>query len=90
MMEVEIRCFGAFRKYERAGGAPLRVRVAEGATVGEVKRALAATLADAVPGFSDGALVEDSALADDRRILAVSDRVDAPCTLMILPPVCGG
>jgi len=89
MIELEIRFFGAFRKYE-AQCAPVHLRVEEPVTIATIKGALIEKLRSRVPGFSDSQLIEDSAFATDRRVLSSGDMVGTACVLSILPPVCGG
>lgn len=89
MIELEIRLFGAFRKYE-AQCVPLHLCVEEPATVPKIKGALVEKLRSQVSDFSDSQLIEDSALATDRRVLSSGDNVSTTCVLSILPPVCGG
>lgn len=89
MIELEIRLFGAFRRYE-IRDVPLRVSVDKPATVEKIKWALAEKLRLHSAGFSDSQLVEDSALATDLRVLSPGERVNSSCVLSVLPPVCGG
>jgi molybdopterin converting factor small subunit len=89
---VEIRLFGAFRRYEE-GSPTLHLHVSPGATVRDVKSELARVLSERHPEFTqrDGAqLVSDSAIASETLILADSDPVLHHSKLAILPPVCGG
>lgn len=86
-LNLSIKMFGAFRKYHPG---TLDVRVPEGSTVAEVKSAMVEALRQVHPGFSDDDLVSKSVLADDQRVLDANERMTAPSTLAILPPVCGG
>ena len=89
MIEVELRLFGAFRNYG-SETAEFRLSVPEKTSVASLKKAFAAELRGRVPHFSDEQLVEDSAIADERRILSSGDILERSCRLAILPPVCGG
>ena len=89
MIKLEVRLFGALRKYE-AQFAPVHVHIEESATVAAIKDALIEKLRSQAPGFSDSQLIEDSVLATERRVLASGEMVGTACVLSILPPVCGG
>ena len=89
MIAVEIRLFGAFRKYE-SQCMPLRISINKPATIAKIKKALAEKFHEMVLNFSDAQLITDSAMADDYRILPLEEIVDRSCVLSILPPVCGG
>jgi molybdopterin converting factor small subunit len=86
---VELRLFGAFRKYE--GTAPvLTLEVPQGASVVTLKQILGKTLRQKFENFDEDVLISESAIADEHRIL-LDDEVLAPSSrLAILPPVCGG
>ena len=86
-LNLSIKMFGAFRKYHPG---KLDVRVPEGSTVAEVKSAMVEALRQVHPEFSDDDLVSKSVLADNQRVLDANERMTAPSTLAILPPVCGG
>ena len=87
-IEVTIRLFGAFRKYD--DGKPLQLIVPASATVVVIKEKLGEALAKKFPAFSDLALIGDSVLANDNRIMNPQDRLETGAVLAILPPVCGG
>ena len=89
MIDVEVRLFGAFRSYGPPS-ALVSLAVPESATVSTLKKALAAALRGLNPGFQDERLIEDSAIADERSVLAADAVIRKPCRLAILPPVCGG
>lgn len=89
MIEIEIKLYGPFRKYEDKL-SPFFLHLPEAASVDQIKAALTHKLKIKSPDFSDSLLVLDSAIADDRRILLPNDLVSKSCVLSILPPVCGG
>lgn len=80
-MIVSIKSYGAFRRV----GDLSDLEIAEGITVGELKNLISKRL-----GGEESALVFDSVLANDQRILSDEDLVCAEDNLSILPPVCGG
>ena len=88
MITVELRLFGAFRKY--AGGATIPVEVPAGCKVGALKESIAQELGRRRPDLRDNQLVFESALANEQELLQDQDEIHASCTLAILPPVCGG
>lgn len=89
MIEIELRLFGALRRWETRG-EKLMIQLSEPTPVHGVKQALAAKLANFPGGAIDAALIADSAVADDTRILGPDEFVERKCVLSILPPVCGG
>lgn len=86
-IEITIRLFGAFRKFH---GAPLTLSLPTGCSVTDVKAALGNTLTSLNPAFTDRELLDKSALADDRAVLAPDATLQQDSQLAILPPVCGG
>ncbi len=74
---LEIKLYGAFRKF----GESIKVSIASGSKVEQVKASLSETL---------GELVNSSVLANDNVILGNDDVLEQNATLSILPPVCGG
>lgn len=79
MINVKLRCFGAIRKYEPIGfhsETPLTLR--------QVKERVSMLIPD------EAELIADCALADESRVLAPDHVVNSSCTLLLLPPVCGG
>lgn len=86
-IQIQIRLFGAFRKFHHA---PVSLTVPSGATVPEIKQALGNALQALNPAFNDAELLEKSALADHRAVLAPDASFTADSQLAILPPVCGG
>ena len=87
--EIEMRLFGAFRKYE-VNGPFIRLKLKNGATTVEIKEKIKSELKKQHPQFNEGSLVDDSAIANDEGIMGANDQVLKSCTLAILPPVCGG
>ncbi len=89
MLDVKVRPFGGFRDYSTE--EPIAVRLPEGAGLGELRAALTLRLRELRPDLDPSALVERSAFADEtQQILGAADRLQRPCTLFALPPVCGG
>lgn len=78
---IDIKLFGAFRKF----GKTLALKVPSGSSAGFVKEALSRMLKG-----GEAALVFDSALADDKKILPDDHILETDAALSILPPVCGG
>ena len=78
---VTMKLFGAFRRY----GNLVTFTVPAGASVGMVQGALSKALPAA-----DAALIQDSAIANDKAVLPVESVFTESCQLAILPPVCGG
>jgi molybdopterin converting factor small subunit len=89
-VQVDVRLFGAFRKY-----APdaVSLEVPRGTTVAALRQRLAAALRREWPTFHEQGLLDVSVFADDERILADDEQVGVDArrvALAILPPVCGG
>lgn len=91
MIKVEIKMFGAFRKYENnkeityfESTTPIKVE--------DLKNILSSKLA--VLNKNDSILIHDSALAHatvhNPSIIHKNTMIHESCTLVILPPVCGG
>lgn len=89
MIDIEVRLFGAFRRYEK-DGPRIQLSVPVGTTVEQVKEQLALELRARFPAFSDDTLIRVSAIADDRSVLDSKSTLSKSCSLAILPPVCGG
>ncbi|MBN8531483.1 MAG: hypothetical protein J0L97_06440 [Alphaproteobacteria bacterium] len=87
-MNLTIDLFGAFRAY--SAGAPLNLNVPPGITVSEVKKRIGEALLSRHSGFDRHSLVAESALADEKQVLAEDDVVTRDVSLALLPPVCGG
>ncbi len=88
MKKVEVRLFGAFRKYVPEGR--IQVMLDEPCSIPVFKTTLFSELQKVNPEFSDVNLVLESALADENFILTESSVIDATRQLALLPPVCGG
>jgi molybdopterin synthase sulfur carrier subunit len=84
-MQVDVQLFGAFRQFQPE--PRLKLEIPEGATVAEVRRALAAYAAAHWPRCPAG-LLDATALASDESVLEES--APAPTRLAVLPPVSGG
>ena len=78
---MTLRLFGAFRKY----GEIIEITLPAGCSVQDIKNKLAEKF-DA----NDGALVHDSAVANDNEIINTDCLFNEDTELAILPPVCGG
>lgn len=79
MITIEMKFFGAFRKF----GEGLALQVPAGTNVAAIKTALKEKL-------NGEGLVSDSVLANDNTILRNEDILESDAALSILPPVCGG
>lgn len=88
MKQVEVRLFGAFRKY--VPGGRIQIAIDEQCSIPVFKTALFSQLQKINPEFSDLNLVLESVLADENIILTESSVIDATRQLALLPPVCGG
>ncbi len=89
MIEIQVRLFGAFRKYEK-NQALISLKIPELSSIEGVKNSIASHFKERFKDFSDEALIKDSAIADERRVLEANTLIERSCTLAILPPVCGG
>lgn len=85
-IKVEVKLFGAFRKY---GSAPIMLEFSNAKTTAEVKSVLAEQLLKDFPEF-DKDLVHTSVLANEKSVLADHILIEQSCQLAVLPPVCGG
>ena len=81
-MEIEIRLFGAFRKYSEDNPF-VRVEFSGPKSIAEIKKHL-------YQEIFKNELVFDSRLATDDTMLEEDHLVSASCRLAILPPVSGG
>ncbi len=86
-LQLNIKLFGAFRKYH---AGMLTLSVAEGASVRQVKDMIGKQLRQRIPTFQDDELIERSALATRHHVLGDCDLLSEAGDLAILPPVCGG
>ena len=89
MIEIKVRLFGTFRKY-KVEGESILLNSKEPITVSGLKKLLEARFKEVIPNFSDSQLIEDSAIADESQVLSLHHVIQSSCTLLILPPVCGG
>ena len=89
VIDIKLYLFGAFRKYE-SKGTPISFQVHESMSVKMFKKRLADRLRELFPDFTDEQLIEDSAIADETRVLSQDHFLTGSCNLLILPPVCGG
>lgn len=86
-MTLTISLFGAFR----ASGADYVVLdVPFGASVAEIKSALAVQMARDFPHFDAANALLNAVLADEVRVLNNDEVINSSKTLAVLPPVCGG
>lgn len=86
-MKIEVKLFGAFRDHQPDARVPLEL--ADGATVADLRAALAAHAAAHWPGFRP-ALLDYSAFASDTSVLRETDPIPADGRMAVLPPVSGG
>lgn len=87
MITLHISLFGVFRN---SGASSVTLNVPRGSSIIEVKQLLAAQMQRDYPDFASNALFETAVLANDKRVLHNDEQFLEPCTLAILPPVCGG
>lgn len=88
MNEIEIKLFGAFRKFVSSGS--IKVQVPSQTTVVQLKEIVNSKLRSQSPDFKDSSLVYESALATEFEVLAEDDMIKDLHHLALLPPVCGG
>ncbi|HWE38690.1 MAG TPA: MoaD/ThiS family protein [Isosphaeraceae bacterium] len=81
-MRIDVQLFALLR--QRVGAAVLALEVPEGATVGDLRRALAEARPDLAPLVPTLHVAVDSEYADDARTIAPGSEVAA------FPPVSGG
>ena len=89
MIQIKVRLFGAFRRYE-TNQVFVAIEVPESSSVEVVKNSIASYFRAKFENFSDGQLIEDSVIADESHVLGANEIIEQSCTLAILPPVCGG
>jgi molybdopterin synthase sulfur carrier subunit len=90
-VRVQVRLFGAFRKY--SSGAELTFDVPRGTPVSALRKRVAEALRRKFPAFCEDGLLNASVLADEHRVLDDGDPVGSGLdhvSLAVLPPVCGG
>lgn len=88
MNEVEVRLFGAFRKYVPDGR--LRITISRPCDVETFKEKILLRIKEVAFEFSDDSLISESALANENEILSDGGIVHVGETVALLPPVCGG
>lgn len=88
MRKVELRLFGAFRKF--SAHPSIEIQVPERSTVAEFRSLLPSALAGPSGAEVVAALVSQSAIASETEILLDESYLPAQGSLAILPPVCGG
>ncbi len=88
MNDIEIRLFGAFRKYVSSGS--VKVCIPSQFTVAQLKEIVKCELQRQSSEFTDYNLVYESAVATESEVLAEDDMVKDLRHLALLPPVCGG
>ncbi|NUN05592.1 MAG: hypothetical protein HUU57_07510 [Bdellovibrio sp.] len=88
MNEIEIRLFGAFRKFVSSGS--IKVHIPSQFTVAQLKEIVKCELQRQSSEFTDSNLVYESAVATESEVLAEDDMVKDLRHLALLPPVCGG
>ena len=87
LLTIEVEFFGGLRSCVDKN--PLSIQVAQGATLGELRKAISHLLAAAGPRFNNE-LFAASAFATKTTILKDSELVDVHRSIAVLPPVCGG
>jgi molybdopterin converting factor small subunit len=88
MKKINVRLFGAFRKYIPSG--TLEIEVDELTNVKSFKELIGVSLKNTCPTFNDNSLLEESAVSNSEEILSEETLVITQIDLAILPPVCGG
>lgn len=89
-VELRVKLFGAFRQW--APGGEVTLTAPAGATSAQVRRLIGAALAQVGAGPAGAALLERSALANEKRLLGEEWTVPPAkaVDVAVLPPVCGG
>lgn len=88
MIEVEVRLYGAFRDY--ASDPSLKLELAEGASLDQLRAALEEQLAALQPASHPADLLQRSVFADQTDVLPADARLYGRQVLSLIPPVCGG
>ena len=86
-MNVEVKLFGAFRDHQPDGC--VRLELALGASVGDLRHALEAYAGAHWPAFCPK-LLKYSAFASEKAVLRETDPVPEDGRMAVLPPVSGG
>ena len=87
MKQVNVRFFGAFRSYIPTGESI--VTLEHPMSTKEFKNLIQMHL-EKQCGFTNTLLIEESAIANDQRVLTETDLIDGTSMICLLPPVCGG
>lgn len=88
MKEIEIKLFGAFRKYVPAG--KIKLQLDRQCSALEFKEKIHQALRLQFPNYTEASLVFESALATNSEVLTEETMIDGHGNLALLPPVCGG
>lgn len=88
MNEIEIKLFGAFRKYVPVG--KIKLQIDRQYTAIQLKEKIQETLLLQIPNYTEQSLVFESALATENEVLSEEAIVNGKGNLALLPPVCGG
>ncbi len=91
MIEIEIKLFGAFKKYVNQK-TPILLKSKTPLSMDQIKNAISSRLTELSPDFGKTGvqLLKDSAIACETQVLFPNAVVMQSCSLSILPPVCGG
>ncbi|OFW81055.1 MAG: hypothetical protein A2887_02205 [Alphaproteobacteria bacterium RIFCSPLOWO2_01_FULL_40_26] len=88
MIKIKITAFGALGKLTIS--EPMVIEIASGTKLFETREQIKKEILKISPQFNDFAVLEKSALADDREVLGKDHIFDRDTNLAILPPICGG
>ena len=88
MIQIQIKLFGGFRKYEN--GNDLFLLLKEESSIAEIREVFIERMKIENSNFNETALVFDSVFANEENILMDTDKISQSTILAILPPVCGG
>ena len=88
MNTIEVKLFGAFKKYIPNG--KIQIQVQTGTPISELKNIIEKEIKKQAPQFSDHHLILESALANAEEILSEAAVITNETALAYLPPVCGG
>ncbi|MEK6706726.1 MAG: MoaD/ThiS family protein [Bdellovibrionota bacterium] len=84
MIDVNVKFFGAFRRY----GSGMVLKLEAGSSVKQLRQELFTKLQKNSHEF--GSLLSESAFADEKSILCDEAIIRDSCTVAVIPPVCGG
>ena len=88
MIKLKITTCGALGKLTIS--EPIIVTFTSGAKLPQVLEMVKEEILKISPQFNDFAVLEKSALADEKEILGKDHVFDRDADLAILPPICGG